>query len=292
MRRIRVFRNRESLCIKDLLSIFSTIEFNEHQGFMFNRRTPLRLLKSRKFLYTVAGLVGGFLLLDNVMLPWYVNHGDTQSVPKVTNLSLEVAKATLDSAGLHPVEAETRPDPRAPQGTVVSQNPQPDAVVKQGRRIYLTISGGEALVNVPPLRGRSTRDAKFTLERSGLRLGRVGYATSEQYPENTIVEQSVPAGSKVAKGSAVNIVVSRGRVLQQITVPDFLGKTLSEAERLIVHQGLKLGNITYQASFDLIPNTVVDQFPRPGDQVPEGQAIDLFVVKSGRPKEEIESPNK
>ncbi|HET6272078.1 MAG TPA: PASTA domain-containing protein [Bacteroidota bacterium] len=259
---------------------------------MLRRLNPIRLLKNKKFLYTLAALIGGFLLLDNVILPWYVNHGDTQPVPKITDLPLELAKAKLDSAGLQPVEAETRPDPRAPQGTVVSQNPQPDAVVKQGRRIYLTISGGEALVNVPPLRGRSLRDAKFTLERNGLRLGTVGYATSDQYPENTIVEQSVGSGSRVVKGSAVNIVVSRGKVLQQITVPDFLGKTLTEAERLIVQQKLKLGNITYQASFDLIPNTVVDQFPRPGDQVPEEQAIDLFVVKSGKPKEEIELPRK
>lgn len=259
---------------------------------MLRRLNPIRLLKNKKFLYTLAAFVGGFLLLDNVILPWYVNHGDTQPVPKVTDLPLELAKAKLDSAGLQPVEAETRPDPRAPQGTIVSQNPQPDAVVKQGRRIYLTISGGEALVNVPPLRGRSLRDAKFTLERNGLRLGTVGYATSDQYPENTIVEQSMGSGSRVVKGSAVNIVVSRGKVLQQITVPHLLGKTLTEAERLIVQQKLKLGNITYQASFDLIPNTVVDQFPRPGDQVPEGQAIDLFVVKSGKPREEIELPRK
>jgi len=259
---------------------------------MLRRLDPRRLLKNKKFLYTLAALIGGFLLLDHVILPWYVNHGDTLAVPNVTDLPLELARAKLDSAGLQPIEAETRPDPRAPQGTVVSQNPQPDAVVKQGRRIYLTISGGEALVNVPPLRGRSMRDARFTLERNGLRLGTVGYATSEQYPENTIVEQSIASGKRVTKGSSVNIVVSRGRMLQQIAVPDFLGKTLTEAERMIVQQGLKLGNITYQASFDLIPNTIVDQFPRPGDQVPEGQAIDLFVVKSGKPKEEIESPKK
>jgi serine/threonine-protein kinase len=121
-------------------------------------------------------------------------------------------------------------------------------------------------------------------------MGDVEYSASDAYPEGTIIGQSVQPGLKVSKGSGVRIVVSRGKDLQQTTVPDFTGKTLNEAERMIAQQGLKLGNITYQASFDLIPNTVVDQFPRAAESVPKGQAIDLFVIKAGKPKEEIQQP--
>jgi len=152
------------------------------------------------------------------------------------------------------------------------------------------MSGGEVQVVVPALRGRSVRDAKFTLERSGLRMGDVPYAASNAYPVGTIVDQSVQPGLKVSKGTAVTISVSRGKELQEASVPDFTGKTVSEVERIIAQQGLKLGNITYQASFDLIPNTVVDQFPRAGESVPQGQAIDLFVIKAGKPHEEIQVP--
>jgi serine/threonine-protein kinase len=234
--------------------------------------------------------VGLFILLNSLILPWYVNHGETQRVPSVVGLTLDSAKAVLQDQNLVPIEAETRPDPRAPARTVVGQNPDFDAVVKNGRRIYLSISGGESQVIVPALRGRSVRDAKFTLERSGLRMGDVEYSASDAYPEGTIIGQSVQPGLKVSKGSGVRIVVSRGKDLQQTTVPDFTGKTLNEAERMIAQQGLKLGNITYQASFDLIPNTVVDQFPRAAESVPKGQAIDLFVIKAGKPKEEIQQP--
>jgi beta-lactam-binding protein with PASTA domain len=55
---------------------------------------------------------------------------------------------------------------------------------------------------------------------------------------------------------------------------------------------LKVGNITFQSSFDLLPNTVVDQFPRAGEMVNEDQAVDLFVVKAGKPAEEIQAPTK
>jgi beta-lactam-binding protein with PASTA domain len=250
----------------------------------------LSAVSNKKFLYILLGMIAAFFLLNGLVLPWYVNHGDILHVPNVMGQPVDSAKKTLLAQGLIPMESDTRPDPQAPAGTVVGQNPDVDAVVKNGRRVYLTISGGEVLVIVPALRGRSVRDAKFTLERSGLRIGDVEYAASDAYPENTIVEQSIQPGMKVSKATAVKITISRGKELQQITVPDFTGKTLSEAERLIAQQGLKLGNITLQASFDLIPNTVVDQFPRGGESVMAGQAVDLFVVKAGKPKEEIQHP--
>jgi serine/threonine-protein kinase len=198
----------------------------------------------------------------------------------------------LTDQGLLPVESETRPDTKAPAGIVVGQNPEFDAVVKSGRRVYLTISGGELQVVVPPLRGRSIRDARFALERNGLRLGATDYTPSDAYPEGTIIGQSVQPGMRVSKGTSVRIVVSQGRVNQEFTVPDFTGKTVAEVERMITRLGFTLGNITYQSSFELIPNTVVDQFPRAGESVSQGQAIDLFVVKAGKPREEIQLPNR
>ena len=243
----------------------------------------------RKALFTAGWLVGLFVLFNYILLPAYVNQGQTLSVPKVVGLPLDQARAVLDSQGFEPVQAETRMDPRSPVGTVVLQNPQPDAVVKHGRRIYLTISGGEVVVEVPSLRGRSARDARFILERTGLTLGGLAYEASDAYPENTIMNQSLQPGTKVSKGTSVRVTVSRGKAQSEVNVPNLVGKSLNEAKQLLAKTGLQLGNITYQVGYDLLPNTVVDQFPRAGEQVADGQAVDLFVVKTGRPGETREN---
>ena len=250
------------------------------------------ILSDKRFLVSAGILVGTFLLFNYVVLPLYVGHGGTLSVPRVSGLSVDSARRVLDVAGLQTIEADTRADSKLPPGTVVAQNPLPEAVVKPGRRIYLTISGGEALAIVPSLRGRSLREAKFALERSGLRLGFVGFAESETFPENTIIDQSVGADARVARGAVVAITVSSGRVKQETQVPSVVGKNLSEAEVTLARLGLKVGNITYQPSFELVPNTIVDQYPRAGEPAPEGHAVDLFVVKVGRPEEEIQPPKK
>jgi serine/threonine-protein kinase len=245
----------------------------------------------RKLSIAAGAALALFLLLNDVALPLYVYHGGTQSVPSVSGLPIAEARAQLEGAGLQPVEADTRPDPDRPPGTVIYQNPAPQSLVKHGRRVYLTVSGGEAIVLVPQLRGRSMRDAKFALERNGLQLGSMNFEPSTLYPENTIVTQSLSADSRIARGARVNITVSSGGGSGTgISVPNIVGKTVTEAEKILQALGLNVGNITYQLSYELIPNTVVEQFPRAGETVTGGQKVDLFVVKVGRPTEEIQVP--
>jgi len=241
-------------------------------------------------LWVLGGLLALFLLLNYVLLPMYVNHGSRHAVPRVVGLPFYEAKTVLDTARLTAVQGDTRPDPQYPAGTVTSQNPLPGAVVKEGRHVYLTLSGGEVLVGVPVLRGKSTRDARFALERNGLKLGEIAYENSDSFPENTIIDQSVRSDTKVAKGTFVGVTVSRGRGDHEVVVPSLIGKTLTEAEKLLEAAGLKVGIVTSQPSFNLLPNTIVDQFPRPGETAKPGSEVDLFVVKVGKPTEEIQPP--
>jgi beta-lactam-binding protein with PASTA domain len=235
-------------------------------------------------------LLALFILINYVLLPMYVNHGSRHPVPRVVGLPYDQAKTVLDSARLVAVEGGTRADPTYPAGTVTSQNPLPGAVVKEGRRVYLALSGGEVLVAVPLLRGKSVRDARFALERNGLQLGSFAYDYSESFPENTIIDQSLRADVKVAKGTSVAVTISRGRSDQEMTVPSLIGKTLTEAQKILEGAGLKVGIVTSQPSFDLLPNTIVDQFPRPGENAKVGTEVDLFVVKAGKPTDEIQQP--
>lgn len=241
-----------------------------------------RILRSsffKKFIILCVSLIGFFVLVNYIIMPLYVHRGRTLTIPNVTGVSIDSAIAILTNLDLSPVQSETRPDPKYTVGTVAQQNPEEGSMVKQGRRVYLTVSGGEQLVNVPSLRGMSTRDARFTLERYGFRLGRVLYDTSARYPENTIAAQSVPPQTKLSRGSKVGITISRGAIIEEVHVPEVVGKTLGEGEKVLVKANLKIGNITYQVSEDLVPNTIIDQFPRSGESVQRGQAIDLFVAK-------------
>ena len=242
----------------------------------------IRLLTSNfaKRIYLGTGiLVLAFFFFDEVLMPLYVNQGGTLQVPDVTGMPFEHARRLLDSLGLEPRQGYVRSDPTHAEGTVLQQNPIAFSSVKPGRRIYLTLSGGERLVEVPSLKGRSIRDARFKLETQGLQLGAVRYRPSLDFPENTIIEQNIAPGTEIRQGSRIVVVVSQGPSADRIAVPMVTGKSLPEAERVLKQRKLRRGQITYQASSEFLPNTVIDQYPRAGDLVDIGRSVDLFVVQ-------------
>ncbi|MBI4546416.1 MAG: PASTA domain-containing protein [Ignavibacteriae bacterium] len=247
----------------------------------------LRSERAKKVFLVLALLLILFFICNDLLMPWYVNRGEIIVVPSVIGLTLEDAMRLLDSAGLEGRKGDVRMDREFPEGVVIIQNPPVGHKVKKGRRVYLTVSGGESIVIVPTLRGRTLRDAQFALEREGLKLGAIEYQFSDQFPPNTVIEQKVNAGATVKRNTYISIILSQGKSKEQITVPDLTGKTLSEAESILSSTGLSVGNITYVQSSDLLPNTVIEQYPRAHELVAYGQAVDLFVVQGGEKKKEI-----
>jgi serine/threonine-protein kinase len=171
---------------------------------------------------------------------------------------------------------------------VLDQVPPPDQIVKDGRRIYLIISGGEQLYDVPNLIGRSLREAKFILAQRNLEAQEVEFKPSVQYPAGTVLLQLEQAGSKVKKGTKIGVVVSAGMETGDIKVPDVTGKNLEEAKKLLLQNKLAIGKISYQPTTTVSINAVIDQYPKANSMAKENQRIDLFVNKEVKKKLIIE----
>ena len=191
-----------------------------------------------------------FFLFNNVLMPLYVKQSETVEVPNVTGMNFRDAKRTIEEAGLEVKQGENRYDATKPIGMILDQNPPPGQDVKVGRRIYLYPCGGEQLIEVPKLTGRSIRDARFTLEQRGLEIGDVVSKFSNEYPDETIISQIIQPGSKVKRNSQIDLIVSNGPEIGSLRVPDLIGKTLDEARKIIIDSKLKIGKITYKSGSD------------------------------------------
>jgi eukaryotic-like serine/threonine-protein kinase len=220
-----------------------------------------------------------FFLFDSILMPLYVQKGKTIKVPDVIGLSLEDAKQKIKEAGLDPKEAEYKNDKRYKVGTITLQNPIAESEVKQGRGVYLTISGGEELVDVPNLRGKSLREAVFNLEKFNLKLGTISYEPSEEIFANTVIRQEISPGAKIRGGNSINVTISQGRSAEKHLVPDVTLKTLNEAEKIFIDSGFRIGKTMYQTNIDILPNTILEQYPRAGELLKLGESIDLIIAQ-------------
>jgi len=79
------------------------------------------------------------------------------------------------------------------------------------------------------------------------------------------MSQTPAAGTKVAKSSAVNLVVSSGPATD--TVPDVIGLTQSNAASAITEAGLTVGTVTSMSSAIIPAGKVISQSPSVGTQV-------------------------
>jgi eukaryotic-like serine/threonine-protein kinase len=243
----------------------------------------MKIQKFKKFLkpFLIFVLIGLFLffLIDSLVMPWYVQKGKTTKVPDVIGFTLDKAKLKIREAGLDPKEAEYKNDKRYKSGTVILQNPIAESEVKRNRGVYLTISGGEELVDVPNLKGKSVREADFNLEKYNLKLGTISYEPSDEIFANTIIRQETQPGTKIRSGNLINVTVSQGRSTDKQPVPDVSLKTLTEAEKILTDSGFRVGKITYQKNVDVLPNTILEQLPRSGELMQLGQTIDLTIAQ-------------
>ncbi|HEX2961430.1 MAG TPA: PASTA domain-containing protein [Ignavibacteriales bacterium] len=239
------------------------------------------------FLIGLGSLAVLIILFNMIIMPWYVS-GREVVIPKVVGMDQKQAESLLSDSDLEAVVGGERYNEKFPKGAVIFQKPAAGATVKEGRRVFLFISSGVPLVKVPSLKGRNLRDAKLALERIELSLGDTTMVQS-QSPRGIIIDQQYYEGTEVQKGSRINVTLSAGQQAAGVTIPDLLGKSLSEAEEILKENKLTLGKINYQPSFSLLPNTVIDQYPSKDATVQEGATVDLFVTKNVSTPEEGES---
>jgi serine/threonine-protein kinase len=110
---------------------------------------------------------------------------------------------------------------------------------------------------VPDVTGKTVSEATTMIQSSGYTVGSTTQVYSDSIPSGSIVSTDPNAGVSAAKGSKVNLNVSKGK--EQVEVPDLYGMSASEAEQALNKAGLKGKQSTSQHSDSAPANTVMDQ---------------------------------
>lgn len=95
-----------------------------------------------------------------------------------------------------------------PQGEVISYSYKKGDTIKNGDSIIVTISDGKEC-KVPDVVGMSKSKAIDALEEVGLNYNFVTQSSSKS--KNTVIKQSISAGSKVSSGTTITITLSSGK---------------------------------------------------------------------------------
>lgn len=177
-------------------------------------------LTSRVFVIQVVIAVLIIFVLGFLFMHWLTfttDHGEEITVPDLRKLSEEQVEEKLDELDLEYVMLDSVDFVKDyPKHSVVTQDPEPGAKVKEGRKIYIKInSSGFTSVRMPDLIEKTYRQAVPTLKALGLEEGKITYKPylgKDMVLEMRLNGKKLKPGDKVWKSSVIDLVLGDGKV--------------------------------------------------------------------------------
>ncbi|MFG3014706.1 Stk1 family PASTA domain-containing Ser/Thr kinase [Streptomyces cinerochromogenes] len=244
------------------------------------RRRPAR--PPRTVLLVIAAVLLVFGVGAGV---WYINSGQFTKVPPLLAQTEARAKERLETAGLEVGQVKRAYSDTVERGTVIGSDPAPGARIRDHDSVTLTVSLGPETVNVPNVAGQSLAKARARLKADGLEPGMVTREVSEDVPRGSVIRTAPEAGTKRHAGSAIALVVSKGR---PVDVPDVTGDDLDSARQELTDAGLKVKVAAKRINSEYDAGEVAAQSPGEGRPAAEGDTVTLTLSKG---PEMIEVPD-
>ncbi|MPM78235.1 hypothetical protein SDC9_125246 [bioreactor metagenome] len=118
--------------------------------------------------------------------------------------------------------------------------------------------------------GATERTAVVQMQNETFQV-KVVFEQSSTIAEGTVIRQEPESFKKIPMGSEVLLTVSSG--LQKIKVPNLQGKTVAEAQNLLLEAGLVLGDVGVTADPSQPRGVITAQQPSADTELSKGSAV-------------------
>lgn len=143
----------------------------------------------------------------------------------------------------------------------------------------LAVAPAEQRVPVPDLTGLTQQDALTNLQARGLTLRIGGRKVSRDKPADTVLSQSLLAGTKVDPGTTVTVVIADEA---PPSVPDVRHRTTGEATLLLEQAGYKIA-FGEPVPHDSIPKgKIISQVPAAETPLEAGRTVTVLLSDGPR----------
>jgi beta-lactam-binding protein with PASTA domain len=133
----------------------------------------------------------------------------TMPVPNVTGMPLASAQKALAASKLNAVVTPERVTDKSKGDIVLKQQIAPGTALAPGSKVPLVVGRYEEPARVPNVVGMSPAQAQSALLQAKLKPSFSYRTVSDKQRNNVVLEQNASAGTAVAPGSPVQVVVGR-----------------------------------------------------------------------------------
>jgi beta-lactam-binding protein with PASTA domain len=194
-------------------------------------------------------------------------------VPLVQGMTAEEAAAALRKAGFKSDERQEFSD-TVRSGRVIETSPPEGSIARKGTTVTLVVSRGREKVAVPDVVGRPRDEAERMLRDAGLQASAKEEESTDADP-GTVLRQDPAAGTQLAKGKTVSLVVAKAPA--DVPVPGVIDAPEEDAVRALKDAGFKVKTEDAPVQTPDEDGIVVDQDPSPDTPRPKGSTVTISV---------------
>ncbi|MHB9029296.1 MAG: PASTA domain-containing protein [Candidatus Latescibacterota bacterium] len=251
-----------------------------------NTPDPFRRGWFRGFLVAVSAFFGGWLfiilLVDQIVMPLYLNSGREIVAPDLKNKTIAEARSISQAFELVLIEDGREFSSTVPPDVISMQIPVSGTILKPGRRIHVIVSKGPRPLRIPNVVGKSPIQAELEIKSAGLEVLDKRWKASDLYPRGVVADQYPKGDQDVPENTGVILFIANGRPETNVVMPNLIDLSFQAAmDTLSVYKfNLDKIHIQREEATHLLPDTVIDQHPDPGVPTNTNSDIDLVISTS------------
>ena len=237
------------------------------------QRASRRVRRNRKvaLLLAITLGIGGWYTL--------VGPGSRIVVPSTIGGSYDQALSLLTPLGITNVITEKRFDEEVAAGTIIESDPQAGGRIDTGGSVTLIVSKGAERFTIASLVGLTPEAASALITKSPLILGTTKELFSNKIPKGFVISSDPQAGAQVKRGSAVNLILSKG--VELVSLASYVGKSGEQGLNELTEAGFEVES-SYAFDEKILAGAVVSQTPSGNIEVPKSSKVRLIVSKGSQ----------
>ena len=260
-----------------LLQQRKQIQINQTQENLVDLTNP-----KIKFRFTLPALIisvalvfGTVWALSNVFDGLPVDGGAPTlvEIPDLTGSEQAQALNDLQSLGFI-VGIENAADSSVPAGFVITTQPPANTITNPDTLVTIIVSVGPEAFPIPYVVDLEVARGVYVIKESGFQVGQQLEINDDNIPRGFIISQNPIAGTKMSPDSTVDLVISAGPSL--IEISDLSRKSIVDAIQILETLGFEYEFIE-EYSEDVSVGLVSHTIPRAGELVTIDQVIQVVV---------------
>jgi len=182
-------------------------------------------------------VIGSINVLGNIFDNLPVDGGSPSliEIPDLTGSLQAQALNDLQSIGFQ-VAIENSADPTIPEGFVIKTQPVANTITNPDTLVTIIVSVGPEAFPVPYVVDLEVDRGRYVITESGFNIGQILEVNDDNTPRGFIISQNPVAGTKLGPNSNIDIVVSIGPSL--IEISDLSRKSTVDAVQILDTLGI------------------------------------------------------